>query len=242
MIDHRHRFIFIHIPKTGGSSISQAFSHEWPAAPVDDPFSTHRVEVEGETHLPASLLRRSFPETFDAYFTACFVRNPWGRLLSAYWWLRRERRLGHEFQHWVREGFPDTPTRERNLFLKPCQLDWITDEDGSLLVDFIGRFEHLQRDFASICDCIGRGRSRLPVTNRTRAREYRKTHYSQHYDHEAREIVAKLYERDIEAFGFRFETGSGWRSWLSAGRWSRSRPPVPRARFPLPYRSASTGP
>jgi hypothetical protein len=66
VIIHKHKCIFIHIPKTAGMSIQQGFgrehNHNHPHKKPED-FSLSR---------------------WNSYFTFCFVRNPWDRLLSAY--------------------------------------------------------------------------------------------------------------------------------------------------------------
>jgi hypothetical protein len=135
-------------------------------------------------------------ELFDRYFSFVFVRNPWDRILSIYHFskLRPEgvlydaamtRDLDGFVEHLVQTGLPD-------------QIDYVSDEDGRIIVDFVGRFERIEEDFAQVCDRIG-VRASLPHRNRTKHPPYVEAHSAK-----ARDQVAELCRRDIEAFGYTF--------------------------------------
>jgi len=160
------------------------------------------------------------------YFKFAFVRNPWDRAVSRYFYVkanskkkeRIKRYRNSTFEEYVRdennEFFLDTkryaksfPGRRVHLekIMKKYspfenQLDWITDENGKVLINFIGRFENLDRDFKTICQKIGIPPVSLKHTNKSKHK-----HYSKYYNKETRKIIAEKYCRDIEYFGYKFK-------------------------------------
>jgi hypothetical protein len=80
------------------------------------------------------------------------------------------------------------------------QLDYITNDDGKFLVDFVGRFESLQRDFGTVVENIDS--KRMVPLPRINASEHQ--HYAEFYTPALMRLVANRFARDIEAFGYRF--------------------------------------
>jgi hypothetical protein len=66
-------------------------------------------------------------------------------------------------------------------------------------VDFVGRFEALERDFATVCRRIGIDPS-LPHINRSTHRDFR-----DYYTPRTKAMVAEAYSADIERFGYEFD-------------------------------------
>lgn len=189
----RDRCIFIHVPKTAGYSIGQAL---FGGVTGHDP------------------LRRLWlfytPEEFDQYFKFAFVRNPWERLVSAYvyhmqdrhspavqTWIRQQFGGFADFDEFVRHWVPQRAIRSERMHFRP-QSYFIT-LGGRVGVDFLGRMETLEEDFATIARRLGREVS-LPRLNATpRDRPYR-----DYYTAVSRQIVADVYAEDIQRFGYQF--------------------------------------
>jgi chondroitin 4-sulfotransferase 11 len=181
-----HRFVFIHINKTGGSSIEHILG-----LPLDHRTAREKLAVLGRRH-------------WDSRFTFAFVRNPWGKVFSHYAYRVKTGQTGMgenapEFPEWVKRAYGDRDPHYYDLpkmFMPQCE--WIDDEHGNQLVDFVGRFERLHEDWDAAAPRIGFKLS-LPHLNASGSGGYR-----DRYDAESASIVRKWFRSDIERFGYEF--------------------------------------
>jgi hypothetical protein len=79
------------------------------------------------------------------------------------------------------------------------QLDWFVDPNGNVLLDFIGRFETIDKDWETISQKLGIA-APLPRLNANP----RDKHYSEYYSKETQKMVADRFAVDIEYFGYQF--------------------------------------
>jgi hypothetical protein len=201
IISQSKRFIFAAFNKTGTTSVESALEpygtwwlHHWlhlrykrkfPAGPM---FKHAR---------PADIKSLIGEGKWDNFFTFTFVRNPWSRAVSLYHFHRKSLGRGRwqlaacSFDDWVRGGGTGTA--------KVSMAKFVQDDIGRLIVKFVGRFERLDEDFATVCDTVGVKRIKLPHLNRSTADDYR-----QYYSAETRDIVADWCREDIDAFGYDF--------------------------------------
>jgi chondroitin 4-sulfotransferase 11 len=187
-----HRAIFIHIPKTAGSSVSQSLFGKARSNP----------------HAPYSEYERINPRKFRRYFKFTFVRNPWDRVVSSYFYLRDE--LGPQMSWYAHEiaPYPDfagfvrswlTAANVRSsVHFKPQHM-FICDASLRLRVDFVGRVETIEADFRHVCLRLGVAAA-LDWTNRSNHRPYQ-----DYYTDELQDIVGAVYANDIALFGYRFD-------------------------------------
>ena len=206
LISYYKKFIFVHIFKTAGTSITSGLARYCYRPESTRPsnflafLSTnwkkiHRIPMK--KHSSASEVRRGLDaEIFDSFFKFTFVRNPWDWQVSLYHYI---------LEHPENQGHAETKemgsfrnfvfSREKLSF---TQTSCLVDENGNLLVDFVGKFENLDEDFRSICQKVGIS-ARLPHINKSKRTDYR-----DYYDAETREVTARLYAEDIERFGYTF--------------------------------------
>ena len=204
MINHDHKFIFIHVPRTAGHSIHKALNYNVHPPYIDD----KNREID---HYRASDYKETV-SSYDSFFKFSFVRNPWSKMASEFvflkhgtaMWRPNPNRMVYpkdlDFSTFVRlisnKSFSDYTHFQKSHFIP--QVDYFTI-DGVLDLNFIGRFENLQQDFDIVCDKIGIPRQQLPHKNKSNHK-----HYTEYYDNETRQIVAEKYARDIEYFGYKF--------------------------------------
>jgi hypothetical protein len=192
-------FVFVQIPKTGGTSIADLLSINPMPRGWDNVTKKYRQHFTISELIENTCLTT---EQSDFYFKFAFVRNPWDRLLSEYIYRKRVHTGGLFSRISLKEMLTTKwTTRQRHMSIKQHirpQCEYVYDNDVQC-VDFVGRFENLQEDFNIVCDKIGIPHQELPHKNTTDHK-----HYTEYYDEETRELVAEKYKKDIEYFGYEF--------------------------------------
>ncbi len=163
-------------------------------------------------------------KVWQSYFTFSFVRHPIDRARSRYkfYSMMLQRRKRWTFYN-LRQPLPffrrndplrwpgmqayrDTSSfsefirhpgfQEDQGFRSQC--DMLLDADGRLLVDFVGRHDQLERDFAEVVSRIGLPEIRLPQLNVSRSSNLKELVITE--DDEA--LLRRLFAREFEVFGF----------------------------------------
>jgi len=199
MISVNHKAIFIHNPKVAGTSINillkdQQFTHKSLHQAKDGSNDNHTGEWKIGT---ARRLERGFEqEEWSSYFKFGFVRNPWDRMISS--WKNRGEKKYSDFKDFVlsypfKEEYRDIIWHTMPQYIHLC------DEDDCLMLDYTGRFEHLEEDLNCISDILNINLGKVPHSNKTERKSYK-----EYYDQETIDKVAEIYKKDIELFQYEF--------------------------------------
>ena len=217
LLSLKHNFLFVHIAKTGGTSVRDSlrplrlrdpwFVAQFLCSRLSS-LSGHRLGIKFPRHSKIIAAKEMLPaETFDNLFKFVFVRNPWDLQVSSFHHIRRERPhlMSHietfdEFIRWKLD--PERPYQFHVDTSIELQSDYVVDLHGKVLVDFMGRYENLHEDFEEACRRIG---VRAPELQHKRQAKDRKKDYRSYYTDEIAEAVAKHFARDIEIFGYTFD-------------------------------------
>ena len=216
LLSLKYNFLFVHIAKTGGTSIRASLNGlRWrdPVYPLQflcsrlSHLTGHRIASKLPRHSKIIAAKEMLPaQLFDKLFKFAFVRNPWDLQVSSYHHIRRE---VPEIMESI-EGFPQfirwklDPERPYQYHVDTSielQCDYLVDLRGKVIVDFVGRYERLQEDFDEACRRIGIPPRKLPEKRKAKDRGA----YREYYDDETAEMVARHFRRDIEEFGYRFD-------------------------------------
>lgn len=217
-IMEKKKILFVHIPKTAGTSIVSLF--------------------EGNCNFNRFKHRDVRSKVKDFDFSFCVVRNPYDRLISLYNY--QEYYNNFTFEDFVCLLYKKYKKRDsiiqfiykrrfvygseiikgifRTLIRKKISLplakinknysivglsaannqsDWIT-ENGKIVVDCVCRFENLSKDIKKVLKIAGI-KGKLPHLNKTKHKNYR-----EYYTKKTKKMVQEIYKKDFELFGYKF--------------------------------------
>ncbi|PWJ40939.1 sulfotransferase family 2 domain-containing protein [Sediminitomix flava] len=188
-----NKMLFIHIPKSAGSSIGKVLIGDkkpghWT---TDDFMAMNKAR-------------------FNEYYKFCFVRNPWDRVVSSFFYLKKggnnpkdlefsqtELKNINSFEEFV-YSLNENENLQNWIHFIP-QNHFITDGYGRINVDYVGKFESLDQDFSLVLEKIGLPQIELPKVNKSKHKNYQ-----EYYTDETKEIIGNLYREDISLFNYTF--------------------------------------
>lgn len=214
IISPGRQYIFVHIPKTGGTSLATALETRAMKQDIligDTPRARRRkarlthLNARGRLWKHATLADIDgvlMPDDIAAMFTFTLVRNPWDRVVSYYHWLRAQSfahpavalAQTHDFKSFLHEPFV-----QKSLQTSPAR-SYMQDVKGVERCNLYIRLETFERDAAPLWEHLGFTLT-LPHLNRSD----RPARYARAYDAQTRDLVARLCAEDITRFGYRFE-------------------------------------
>lgn len=186
-------FVFIHINKTGGTSIGQALG-----LPVKQHLTAREV---------IAIVGR---DAWSSAFRFAIVRNPWSKVVSHYKHRVKTKQTGMgdqpvPFAEWVARTYG--PAKDPALYDQPKmfqpQVDWLRDDRGQVDVDFVGRFEDIASAYAQIAGRVG-ATAELPHLNRTERTDFR-AYYEGGPGADAAATVGAWFAEDVGRFGYSFD-------------------------------------
>lgn len=147
-IFHHHRAIFVHICKTAGTSVERTL--------------VEPGQITGG-HTTAAAFCHKWPQEWRDYFTFTVVRDPVSRFLSAYSYLvgqadhpalMNDRVKAHPTLESFVAAFEQDKILQSIVHFMP-QHEFVCDQHGAILVDYVARYEDLPGEWAYICRVIG---------------------------------------------------------------------------------------
>ncbi|TWE00625.1 sulfotransferase family protein [Peribacillus frigoritolerans] len=222
IISHKHKLIFIKTKKTAGTSIEISLSRfcseediitpilskedegiranlgKFPQNYVIEIHENNQIEKkEFYNHIPAADIKKLVGErVWSSYYKVCFERNPWDKVISAYYFIVAKR----PNKEITFEQFLDS------YLMFPYNYPLYTIDDR-VVVDFVGKYENLEEDMMKMCKEIGLAYDGwLPKAKGN----YRKNqnHYHKFYTLEQKQIVEKYFKKEIELFDYSFSSDS----------------------------------
>ena len=177
MIIEEHKAIFIHIPKNAGTAIESLFGNNY-------------FKIQPDKHADIHEIKILFPEVYKSYRKFTIIRNPYDKMVSWYFYLKRNLGENHEvlkFNEWIKDPSQFWHADDPIHFLDP-QHTWIDDT-----VEII-KFENLNKElnvfFGKDID--------LPVINKSNH-----DHFSSYYNKESFNIIYNRYKEDFTRYNYK---------------------------------------
>jgi hypothetical protein len=209
-VSSKYPLIFVHIPKTAGNSICKSLD----------------IKKENMGHGTLIDLKMLInPDIYKQYKKVAVVRNPFDRFVSLYTYTKKKGYyLRNFFDGYEEYSFEDffwnldvhrdlcfpTPCIENNNYwwsptkmMSCCSI--LVNETSQVDMDYILRFENLEKDWKNMFNDLNITPPPLPVKNSSD----NKKHYSEYYKCKTGEIIKEFiyrkFENDFKYFGYKFE-------------------------------------
>jgi hypothetical protein len=222
VISHKYKFIFIHLGKTGGDSVTQALADFCDPSRRDVVKENQTLHKNFHKHAKAWEIQKGFEElrwNYQRYFKFFVIRNPYEILHSDYYF--------HKYagEKYYPESPPEPGIKDYDWFFK-CHktkdmtfsdyvknvyghwdkgfiANWGMDFNKKLIVDYICRNENLDQDFSYVCGKVGLPNIQLPKANTTQELLSKKRPSpKEDFTPELIEFVEKTFSEEIKRYGY----------------------------------------
>ncbi|MCI4645864.1 MAG: sulfotransferase family protein [Hyphomonadaceae bacterium] len=192
VISDAQKFIFVHIPKTAGTSVMSALAPEGR--------KTHPLCLTTKHETYPAFVERHGEQLACEYTSFAFVRHPLARFVSHFRYLKsRPRQFPEMAPIESLEAYAEAVERgDMEVIRSPArvmaQCEW-THSGETQLVDHVFRHEDLPDAFDKVCDLIGLSPRPLPRQNQS-------SFSLGSIAPTVADFVARYYARDYAVFGY----------------------------------------
>jgi len=214
LISHRKQFIYTKTVKTAGTSVESYFEKycmpegAWEYSRAREEYVSEQgiigyrgTDPRGRqwfNHMSAAVIREKVGiETWRGYFKFCVMRNPFDKLVSQFYFLRKQGNIPSQadagpvesFRQWISRGVTAV---DRDKYMI----------DDSLCMDYFIRFEDLEDGVRYVCDRVNASFEPKSIPHlKAKARD-RSIPLREFYDGETARLVRKAYAFEIDQFGY----------------------------------------
>lgn len=215
IISEQYGFIFVHIPKTAGLAVTDAFGKYgqprvrtiWRSISRRLPFQEGPATAHFREHEPVSkMIAKLSRPVFDRFVSFSVIRNPFDHAVSHYEYMKQFRikstaeKVGEmSFLEYL-EYRMKPPFWNDTVFARmPDQCYYLTDSEGKIAVKRLIRFEQLGAELEALSRDLKLPDFNLRHVNKTKAI---KKPMDAYYDATTINLVRQIYDRDFDVLGY----------------------------------------
>ena len=212
VISKHHKYIFFHLPKNAGVSVSRMLISQEKLLEIkrlssfffrkifntrDNFYFSIRNKkfIFFKSHVPCYEFYRILDKNFFAnYIKFAVIRNPWDRMVSRYFYSKK---ISNKFKDYSFKEFVNYDI-ETNMHILN-QYKFCCDDKNNFCLDQIIKFEDLNNDFNKISTKLFNKQDMLKHFNKSNHKNYR-----EYYDNELKDKIYKFCRKDIQFFDYEF--------------------------------------
>lgn len=220
LVSHRHRFIYTKTLKTAGTSVEAYFERfcmadgEWAMSHARNEYVSKEgivgfrgpnmpVNCKWWNHMSAELIKAGVgEEIWNDYFKFCVIRNPYDKVVSAFYFFRKQsgvpaehgdlNRQRFEFEQWLASGVQIPVDRNKYLI------------NGKFGLDEVVRYETLAADLEKVCARLGLPwEPALLPTFKSGVRP-KGANAVDLYTDRTRKVIERVFAFELDFFGYSF--------------------------------------
>jgi hypothetical protein len=202
VINEAKKFIFVHVPKNAGTSLTQALGGQ--------------TNKDVWKHMEACQIKHWCNENymdFGEYYKFAIVRNPWDRMVSFYHYTCQQEGISKRLQQtYIDMGFEEWLTTDHFYtkegkiapkdyvipYQRRCQSNWLLDNNHRSIVNDVFKFEELDKAIPLLERKL-QMKLNVPHVNKSDHRQYR-----EYYSESSKRFIERFFEQDIIRFNYEY--------------------------------------
>ena len=213
-INHEKKAIYIHIPKNGGSYISEILSKNYgfknyylhrPDHPLfclgkDKSVDKHENKIHGtiiyyKTSNHLNKIMNMDLNKWNTYYIFSFIRNPYDRIVSGWNYCNKN---NISFSNFIKLEKSVNSYDYWHTFM--TQSRHLIDNKGKININYIGKIENLEEDLKIILYTIGfKNITHLPFKKNSKKHK----DYKSYYDNQILKEINNIFKEDFENFDYK---------------------------------------